>query len=80
MKYIFGTAGKVLPIIIFALAEVVNCLLGNIIIYEATSGVTFDWHALLRNPLAWVFLIATILYYVVSESLKKQMRKKRRYC
>lgn len=71
MEILFRKATRVAITIILALIEVANMFLGNIIVYEVTGGVVFDWMGLLKNRLFWGVLILAVVYHSIHHIIKR---------
>ena len=72
MGVIFGKATKVFVAIFSPLIQVANLFIGNIIVYEATTGIRFIWINLLKNLLFWIVLGVTVAYYVIALFIKQR--------
>ena len=66
MQYCFGALGKLLFGILSIALQIANALVGNILVFESTENVRFNWFALLKNPLFWILLTITLIYYLFS--------------
>lgn len=75
MKIIFGKITRIIVGVISLLIEVSNLFLGNIIIYEATEGITFDWLQLLKSPMFWVIIIVNVIYQTLPLIIKQRENK-----
>lgn len=65
MAIIFKKTARIIIGIISATIQVANLFIGNIIIYETTEGVKFDWMALVKNKLFWIVSIFIMIYYLI---------------
>ena len=65
MDKLFSKSTRILIAIISTLIQVANIFLGNVIVYEATENIKFDWIKLLKNPLFWVIFICTLVYFII---------------
>ena len=72
MATFFGKATKILVGALSVIVQVANLFLGNIIVFEATEGVLFDWMSLLKSKLFWGVLIFNVIYYTLPFVLKQQ--------
>lgn len=72
MSVLFKNATKIIVGVVSALIQVANLFLGNIIVFETTEGVKFNWIGLLRSKLFWVVLIAMVIYYLIPFAIKQQ--------
>ena len=52
--------------VIAGLIGIANLFLGNIVVYETTSGLKFQWVKLLKNWLFWLIIVACVLYRIIS--------------
>ena len=50
--------------------QIANMFLSNVAIYEATTGVTFDFSLLLKNVFFWIVLILQLAYAVFCMIIK----------
>lgn len=71
MEILFNKATRVAVTVISVLIEVANLFLGNIIVYEVTEGVSFDWMGLLKNRLFWGVLILAVIYHFIPFIIKR---------
>lgn len=55
--------------------QTANLFLANIVIYEASSGMSFDFGALLKNPIFWIIIAIQIIYFIVSCIIRGKDRK-----
>lgn len=72
MRYIFGTVTKVLVAFLSFIIQVANMFLANIIVYEATEGVQFNWGLLFKNAWFWIVVILTLVYYAIPFVIKQK--------
>lgn len=64
MGIIFGKIARFFIGVVGIAIEVFNLFSGDIIIYEVTEGIKFDWNALLTNATFWIVIVVEIVYYV----------------
>lgn len=57
--------------VISGIIQVANLFIGNIIVYETTEKIKFDWMRLLKSPLFWIVLIITVAYYIIVYTMKQ---------
>ena len=55
--------------------QTANLFLANIVIYEASTGVSFDFGALLNNYVFWIIVIIQIIYFIASYTIRSTNRK-----
>ena len=55
--------------------QTANLFLANIVIYEASTGVSFDFGALLNNYIFWIIVIIQIIYFIASYTIRSTNRK-----
>ena len=74
MGSIFGKIGKLAVILLSAVVNVANLFLGNIVIYQTTTGLEFHWELLLHSYLFWGVIIVNIVFFSVAhvENQKEQ--------
>ena len=71
MQFLFSKVSRIIAGIISGIIQVSNMFLGNIIIYESTEKIKFDWYALLSNRLFWIVVIVTVIYYSIPLIIKQ---------
>lgn len=74
MAIFFRKFTQVFVGILSVIVQVANLFLGNIIVFEATEGITFNWVGLLHSKLFWGVLIFLVIYYSIPLILKQQDR------
>ena len=74
MKYVFSTATKILIAVISIITQLVNMFWSNIIIYEITEGLRFDWNLLVKNLGFWIILGINLLYYTSALAIKQKTK------
>ena len=72
MSVFFRKSSKIFAGVLSAVLQVANLFIGNIIVYESTEKVRFDWMLLLKNWLFWLILVITIIYYAIAKAIKQQ--------
>lgn len=72
MRYIFGTFTKILVAVFSIIFQVANMFLANIIIYEVTEGIKFNWNLLFTNKLFWIVIVLTFIYYAIPLIIKQK--------
>ena len=72
MRYIFGTITKILVAVFSIIFQVANMFLANIIIYEVTEGIKFNWNLLFTNKLFWIVIVLTFIYYAIPLIIKQK--------
>lgn len=55
----------ILCIVVELIIFVANLVLGDIIVYEVTEGVRFDWSALGQNTTFWIVVAFQLVYLIV---------------
>lgn len=75
MNFVWSRVSSIFVAIFSILFQVANAFFGNIIVYEATEGVSFNWYALLHNGLFWSSLAMTILYYAANFCVHERTEK-----
>lgn len=66
MDIFFGKTAKIGFGVLSALVSVANIFVGNILVYEITTGVSFDWMKLLKSRFFWTVLVISVIYYVAA--------------
>ena len=74
MKYVFSTATKILIAVISIITQLANMFWSNIIIYEITEGLRFDWNLLVKNLGFWIILGINLLYYTSALAIKQKTK------
>lgn len=74
MKYVFSTATKILIAVISIITQLANMFWSNIIIYEITEGLRFDWNLLVKNWGFWIILGINLLYYTSALAIKQKTK------
>ena len=74
MKYVFSTATKILIAVISIITQLANMFWSNIIIYEITEGLRFDWNLLVNNWGFWIILGINLLYYTSALAIKQKTK------
>ena len=64
----------ILIIVVSAIVGVANLFLGNILVYEATTKLKFDWNALLHSYVFWIVVGINLLYHTFKYCYKRQER------
>ena len=72
MRYIFGTITKIFVAAFSIIFQVANMFLANIIVYEATEGIKFNWNLLFTNKLFWIAIACTLIYYAIPLIIKQK--------
>lgn len=79
MIWVENRVVKCLCILAGFVLQFANAFLANIIIYETTTGLLFQWNLLLKNILFWVFSLLQIAHLifisVVNEKTKAVDKK-----
>lgn len=71
----FQKRSKIFAGVLSAIVQVANLFIGNIIVYESTEKVRFDWMMLLKSWLFWLVLICTVIYYAIAQAVKQESEK-----
>lgn len=71
MMIFFRRIPKIFVGVISGIVQVANLFVGNIIVYETTEGIKFNWMQLLRSKLFWIVLILTVAYYAIAYAIKQ---------
>ena len=74
MSFIYTKASKILVAIVSLIFELANAFGGNIIIYEVTEGINFNWELLLKNRFFWIILIIDIIYYAIPIIIHQELQ------
>lgn len=74
MKYVFSTATKILIAVISIITQLANMFWSNIIIYEITEGLRFDWNLLVNNWGFRIILGINLLYYTSALAIKQKTK------
>lgn len=69
---IFSKLAKIIVLIMSALGSIANLFLGNIIVYEATSGIQFNWIQLFHSPWFWAIVAFNIIYFAAAFASKQK--------
>lgn len=71
MHVIWSKAAVIFFTLLGAVIQIANLFVGNIIVYEATEKVKFDWEKLLHSKLFWFVVIVQLSYYLLSFLLSR---------
>ena len=66
MRWLFNAAICILIELLGIVINIANAFLTNIVIYEATSGFSFDWSLLISNRIFWITLVMQLAYGIVT--------------
>ena len=72
MKIIFGKITKIIIAVLYFIIQIANMFLANIIVYEVTEGVKFDWILLFKSPGFWIVTVITFIYYSIPFIIKQK--------
>ena len=75
MHVFWSKAAVILSAIFGAIIQIANLFLGNIIIFETTENVRFDWNKLFHSKLFWGVVIVLFAYYVICYLLSKAAKE-----
>lgn len=75
MGSIYRTPVRIAVAILDLILNIANLFLGNIVIYETTTKIKFDWMALLHSYVFWGIVILHILYEALACALKYKAHK-----
>lgn len=62
----------ILAHLLLFLMDFANMFLTDIMIYEVTEGVSFDYNAMLHNVIFWVLLVLHLLHIIVTIFVNKK--------
>ena len=68
MRWLFNTAICILIELLGIVINIANAFLTDIVIYETTSGLSFDCSLLLSNPIFWLILVTQLSYGIATTS------------
>lgn len=66
MRWLFNAAICILIELLGIVINIANAFLTNIVIYEATSGFSFDWSLLISNRIFWITLVIQLAYGIIT--------------
>ena len=49
--------------VISSLIQIANLFVGNIVIFEASTGIAFQWGRLLQSRFFWVVIVLQVVYF-----------------
>ncbi len=75
METILSKSTRIFFSILLGAIQVVNMIFGNIIVYETTEKISFDWNALIKNKLFWIVLIIQLVYQCIIYNINKSVSK-----
>lgn len=61
--------------LVCSVIQTANLFLSNIAIYEATTGISFDFAALLKSFVFWIIVVIQIIYFSISCIIRSINRK-----
>lgn len=66
MGWLFNAIVCILFQLLGIVINVANAFLTNIAVYEASTGLTFDWSQLLTNNVFWIVVITQFAYGILT--------------
>lgn len=69
--------------VLSGLIQIANLFVGNIVIYETTTGIEFQWGRLLQSRFFWAVILLQVLYFffamhTISTQIKQMMKYRER--
>lgn len=70
MGSIYSTPVRIAVAILDLVFNIANLFLGNIVVYETSTKIKFDWMALFQSRVFWCLVIIHAVYEVLGHTLK----------